>query len=55
MRDTRPQPTDLTREVDELADLARRMSAASRHDEVITALRHAHPYEEPAFDVYVLL
>ena len=28
---------------------------ASRHDEVITALRHAHPYEEPAFDVYALL
>jgi len=28
---------------------------ASRHDEVITALRRAHPYEEPAFDVYALL
>ena len=28
---------------------------ASRHDEVITALHHAHPYEEPAFDVYALL
>lgn len=28
---------------------------ASRHDEVIAALRRAHPYEEPAFDVYPLL
>lgn len=26
-----------------------------RHDEVITALRAAHPYEEPAFDIYPLL
>jgi hypothetical protein len=26
-----------------------------RHDEVIAALRRAHPYEEPAFDVYALL
>ena len=26
-----------------------------RHDEVIAALRMAHPYEEPAFDVYPLL
>jgi hypothetical protein len=26
-----------------------------RHDEVIAALRRAHPYEEPAFDVYPLL
>ena len=26
-----------------------------RHDEVIAALREAHPYEEPAFDVYQLL
>jgi hypothetical protein len=26
-----------------------------RHDEVIAALRAAHPYEEPAFDVYPLL
>jgi hypothetical protein len=26
-----------------------------RHDEVIAALRTAHPYEEPAFDVYPLL
>ena len=25
---------------------------AERHDEVIAALRRAHPYEEPAFDVY---
>ena len=28
---------------------------ADRHDEVIAALRRAHPYEEPAFDVYPLL
>jgi hypothetical protein len=26
-----------------------------RHAEVIDALRRAHPYEEPAFDVYPLL
>jgi hypothetical protein len=26
-----------------------------RHDSVIAALRLAHPYEEPAFDVYPLL
>ena len=26
-----------------------------RHDEVVDALRRAHPYEEPAFDVYPLL
>jgi hypothetical protein len=26
-----------------------------RHDQVIAALRAAHPYEEPAFDVYELL
>ena len=26
-----------------------------RHDEVVAALRAAHPYEEPAFDVYPLL
>ena len=26
-----------------------------RHDEVIAALRGAHPYEEPAFDAYALL
>jgi hypothetical protein len=25
------------------------------HDEVVAALRRAHPYEEPAFDVYPLL
>jgi hypothetical protein len=25
------------------------------HEQVIAALRHAHPYEEPAFDVYELL
>ena len=23
-----------------------------RHDDVVAALRAAHPYEEPAFDVY---
>jgi len=28
---------------------------AERHDELIAALRRAHPYEEPAFDVYELL
>ncbi len=28
---------------------------ADRHDEVVAALRRAHPYEEPAFDVYPLL
>ena len=26
-----------------------------RHDAVVAALRSAHPYEEPAFDVYPLL
>ncbi len=26
-----------------------------RQEEVIAALRRAHPYEEPAFDVYALL
>jgi len=26
-----------------------------RHDDVIAALRSAHPYEEPAFDVYPVL
>ncbi len=26
-----------------------------RHDDVLAALRGAHPYEEPAFDVYPLL
>jgi hypothetical protein len=28
---------------------------AERQDEVVAALRSAHPYEEPAFDVYPLL
>jgi hypothetical protein len=28
---------------------------AEQQDEVITALRRAHPYEEPAFDIYALL
>jgi hypothetical protein len=28
---------------------------AELHDEVVAALRRAHPYEEPAFDVYALL
>jgi hypothetical protein len=28
---------------------------AERHDDVVAALRAAHPYEEPAFDVYELL
>jgi hypothetical protein len=28
---------------------------AERQDEVIAALREAHPYEEPAFDVYELV
>ena len=27
---------------------------ADRLDEVVAALRRAHPYEEPAFDVYAL-
>jgi hypothetical protein len=27
---------------------------AERHDDVVAALRAAHPYEEPAFDVFVL-
>ena len=26
-----------------------------RHEDVVAALREAHPYEEPAFDVYELL
>ena len=26
-----------------------------RQDEVVAALRRAHPYEEPAFDIYPLL
>ena len=29
--------------------------AAERHREVVAALRRAHPYEEPAFDVYELV
>jgi hypothetical protein len=28
---------------------------ADRHEDVVAALREAHPYEEPAFDVYELL
>jgi hypothetical protein len=28
---------------------------AERQDEIIAALRHVHPYEEPAFDVYELV
>jgi hypothetical protein len=28
---------------------------AERHDEVVEALRRAHPYEEPAFDIYALV
>jgi hypothetical protein len=28
---------------------------AERQEEVVAALRHAHPYEEPAFDVYDLV
>ena len=28
---------------------------ADRHDDVVAALRCAHPYEEPAFDIYPLL
>ena len=28
---------------------------ASSHDAVVAALREAHPYEEPAFDVYELV
>ena len=27
---------------------------SARRDEVVAALRRAHPYEEPAFDVYAL-
>ena len=27
---------------------------AEQRDEVVAALRRAHPYEEPAFDVYAL-
>jgi len=28
---------------------------AERHEDVVAALRAAHPYEEPAFDVYALV
>jgi hypothetical protein len=28
---------------------------AEQHEEVVAALRAAHPYEEPAFDVYELV
>ena len=28
---------------------------ADRHDDVVAALRGAHPYEEPAFEVYELV
>ena len=28
---------------------------AELHEHVISALRRAHPYEEPAFDVYELV
>ena len=28
---------------------------AELHDDVVAALRRAHPYEEPAFDVYPLV
>ena len=28
---------------------------ADRYDDVVAALRCAHPYEEPAFDIYPLL
>jgi hypothetical protein len=28
---------------------------AERRDEVVAALRQAHPYEEPAYDLYALL
>jgi len=27
---------------------------SERRDEIVAALRRAHPYEEPAFDIYVL-
>ena len=30
------------------------MFPAGAHDDVVAALRAAHPYEEPAFDVYAL-
>jgi hypothetical protein len=28
--------------------------AEERQDQVVTALRETHPYEEPAFDIYLL-
>ena len=28
---------------------------AERHNDIVAALRAAHPYEEPAFDVYELV
>ena len=28
---------------------------AERQEDVVAALRRAHPYEEPAFDIYALL
>ena len=28
---------------------------AERQDAIVAALRNAHPYEEPAFDIYALL
>ena len=28
---------------------------AERHDDIVAALKAAHPYEEPAFDVYELV
>jgi hypothetical protein len=28
---------------------------AEQHDDIVSALRAAHPYEEPAFDVYELV
>jgi hypothetical protein len=28
---------------------------ADRQDDIVAALRRAHPYEEPAFDIYPLL
>ena len=28
---------------------------AERHEEIVAAVRAAHPYEEPAFDIYALL
>ena len=31
------------------------MFPAERHDDIVAALRAAHPYEEPAFDVYELV